>query len=392
MICLWLTLLKLMLLIFNNNNNMTIFSDNIGNYFLGDSIYGNHNLSFPTTDYFKAFSHVGFISELTQLFIASGLKFRGMITQSDFNSIVTVDRFFLPRTWFALAPREDIIDDRWTFQVSYFLEGTFLSGQVSVPHLALFNNSGYVPTNNETLTTTSRQNLLSGLSTLVSSGGGGDSSSSFYLGANAYGTSGIGFKHWLSNPFFSPVYFSCVADDSSLSMFIYQKHFQSNLDYSYFIHLGIVKDVNTGFNYYSADIPSKTVFLICFTKPSPNSALPFSPMTNFNYSKGFNYINFQGKFLKDNGDAIYPIVCSDNQSPTPTWATDFYVFDDNSALGSPAIGKMRNLLLATGSFTIGKIVRIDGDVFPDGGSNAWIPVGVFAGKTVLMRCYSSAIV
>jgi hypothetical protein len=66
-----------------------------------------------------------------------------------------------------------------------------------------------------------------------------------------------------------------------------------------------------------------------------------------------------------------------------------YVFDNNPAIGSPCIGRVRNLLLAQGTYVIGMIVRIQGTVVPDNGFNRWVAIGTFAGKTVLMRCYSS---
>jgi len=65
------------------------------------------------------------------------------------------------------------------------------------------------------------------------------------------------------------------------------------------------------------------------------------------------------------------------------------VFEDNDTLGYPAIGRVRNLLLAQGTYTIGKPVKIAPSVYPDDGFNRWLPVGTFSGKTVLMRCYSS---
>ena len=89
--------------------------------------------------------------------------------------------------------------------------------------------------------------------------------------------------------------------------------------------------------------------------------------------------------------AQYPIVCADSQSPTSQWATDAYIFDDNNALQYPAMGIARGMLLATGTYTLGKPVKIQGSVFPDG-VNAWyLPVGTYASKTLLMRCYSSMV-
>lgn len=57
--------------------------------------------------------------------------------------------------------------------------------------------------------------------------------------------------------------------------------------------------------------------------------------------------------------------------------------------GFPRWAGYGGMLLGTGTYTLGKPVKIQGSVFPDGGSQWYIPVGTYAGKTLLMRCYSS---
>lgn len=95
------------------------------------------------------------------------------------------------------------------------------------------------------------------------------------------------------------------------------------------------------------------------------------------------------KTLLETGRATYAISCSDGQTPTSQWATDMWVFDNNAGLGYPVIGRVPNMLLGTGTYTYLKPVKIQGSVFPDSGSPWYLPVGMYAGKTLLMRCYSS---
>jgi hypothetical protein len=66
-----------------------------------------------------------------------------------------------------------------------------------------------------------------------------------------------------------------------------------------------------------------------------------------------------------------------------------WVYDNNVTLGYPVIGRVPNMLLGVGDYTYLKPVKIQGTAFPDNGSPWYLPVGQFAGKVLLMRCYSS---
>lgn len=354
---------------------MTIYNDNAGNKFLGDCIYANHNVSYSSVNFLQAHPHSSISAELTALLSASGLQYRNVMPQSLFDDWSWAGT---PKTMVAFAPQSDSINDRYTFGLYGWGTGGAQTG--TGVDIGLYNNFGYTPVDNS-VSTTNR------FFTYVHFPGWIASSGFFYIAEINLVGSGYGWG--LVSPIdvnaslYSPISWSAVADSESLALFITQKRFGNNYISSIFYYVGTVSDVNSGSNYYSADIQFKTIALIARSSTNLNPEL-LPPCA------GAHYISNTGKELLQTGDAQYPIACSDGQNPTSHWATDFYVFDNNDSFGYPAIGRVRNLLLAQGDYTIGKPVKISGTVQPDNGFNAWLPVGTFAGKTVLMRCYSSA--
>lgn len=339
---------------------MVIYADAIGNYFLGDCIYANHRVDYPTVNHLQAFPIGGISAELTALCTTAGLKFRNVLGQSFFDSLLTSTNLRNVLLFFGAS--DDSIDDRYTFKANWG-GGVTAAGTSSDGAVELFNNSGSTNTTNNLGLNTNR---LFASEIPTSSG---------------YGlTGGITPLNWGINFFLnSNLWFAGVSDGKSLGLFTYQYDFVNNTYRTNFHYAGLLDSVNTGFNYYSQNNITKSIAL-------SGGRIDLSGNDILN---GRHYIASASKYILSTGDAQYPIVCADGQSPTPTWATDFYVFDNNATLGYPAMGKVRNMLLAQGTFTIGKPVRIDPTVYPDAGFNCWLPVGTFAGKTALMRCYSS---
>lgn len=347
---------------------MTIYSDTINNKFIGDCIFANHNISYPSINFLKTDSQLGSTaSDLSDLCSQAGLRYRNVLPQSFFNTLLAESLIISPilqkcLLYFGTNDVGDI-DDRFKFN---FLTGG--SGTSSTGGVEMYNHTlGATDTANAINITTNRL-----------------ATTEIFTGS-PYGVNGgyfpIPFFPNPSSNVSSELCFSGVSDGKSLGLFIYRKIFQGTYPDSIvfsFQYAGIVDDVNTNYNYYSANLTTKTIIL-----SGSGSQTVLTGRIN-----GRNYLPVS-RYLLDNGKARYPIVCNDGQTPTATWATDFYVFDNNPALGYPAMGKVRNLLLATGTFTIGKPVRIEGLVFPGAGFNAWLPVGTYADKTVLMRCYSS---
>jgi hypothetical protein len=347
---------------------MTIYNDNAGNKFLGDCIYANHNVSYSSVNFLQAHPHSSISAELTDLCTQSGLKFRDVISQATADTNARIGNTIV----LTFGANSDDIDDRYTFVTNGFLSGTS-GGSASSPPVGLFNNFGFVGT-----TTYSNTNSLAGLGFSNNQPTISTSNISFSDSLNAL--TGIDFYN---NSAYSILQWAGVCDGESLGLFAYIKRLTDNREQYIFYYAGQLIDVNTNNDYYSASKITSSILCCVVNRVS------FTPTPTTLMGVG-HYISNAPKLALTTGDAQYSIACSDGQNPTAQWATDFYVFDNNDSFGYPAIGRVRNLLLAQGDYTIGKPVKISGTVQPDNGFNAWLPVGTFAGKTVLMRCYSSA--
>lgn len=345
-----------------------------GQLLLGDCIYANHRLDYPSIASLQSHPHSSISAELTGLFTASSLKYRNVLSQSNFNNVSSTYQV----TPFCFGFNSDNIDDRISWNLSSML-GNAENEIVDVGTLIYYNNNGYTGTTNNHNSTNALYRFsyrpATGQSFVANTTGG----TTICRGLNMFN-----YISGVNATLYSEVQWAGCCDGESLALFITQKRFSTNTTNYYFFYVGKLLDINTGFNYYSASLENQTIFLIGTNNPNN----PFGGNT-IPLIDGSHYIASSGKILLSSGDAQYSIVCADGQSPTAQWATDMYVFDNNVTLGYPAIGRVRNLLLAQGTYTIGKPVRIQGTVQPDNGFNSWLPVGTFGGKVVLMRCYSS---
>lgn len=354
---------------------MAVFSDSIGNHYMGDCIYANHNINYPTYNFLQASEHSTVVSDITAILSNSGMKYRNVIPQATFNDSTA---FGTSKVIMNLAPNSDTIDDRYVWSIGKFLNTTFHSttGYSGAPDYCLFNDSGHA----STTTAFSSANNLYGFSDrnppalepiLLNSGHGN-----------------WGFYDYIATPnsIYSDVHWSGVSDGESVGFFITQSQFNVDYRINGFVYMGIVDDVNTNDNYYSENIATKSIFLMGYnstkTNPSYNTTVTV---------RGSHYIGGSGKILLYTGEAFYPIVCSDAQTPSTQWATDLYVLDNDIDKGYPTLGRVRNMLYAQGTYTLGKPVKIAGSVFPDAGHNHWLPVGNYGTYTILLRCYSSVV-
>lgn len=141
---------------------------------------------------------------------------------------------------------------------------------------------------------------------------------------------------------------------------------------SFFAYGGYLQNVNDNFNYYTA---KKINGCFLMAKSSDNI---------FN---GFHYIKNTNKQILTTNDANYPIVCADSQVPTLDWTTGLYVFDNDEVLGFPAIGRVDNFIASTSqtAFKTGIPSIITSTSKPDAGSNRWLPLGTWLGKTLFVR-------
>lgn len=317
------------------------YTDGI-NYYIGNCIFANHDLNFKTLDYLLSEDNSNISAELSLLCTNAGLKFRNVAPQASFDS------GSLDFTFLTFAASSDTINSRYTFDKVNSVIGAstpFSDGS------SIYNNTGYVPTNNS----------LSSTNKIV-----------YAQNSQSYSrvtTGGNVITQWAG-----------VANSDCLALFSYSVSKSVPTNYSYqFWYAGILGDINTNFNYYSNNQQTKSV---CFYFANNNGS--------YTYYGGKHFIAGTEKNLLQTGEAAYSIICSNAQTPNSQWATTFYAYDNDIDIGYPIIGRVQNLLVAQGTYNIAKPVRLNTPI-GDGGSNYWLPVGSFAGKTVLMRCYSNVV-
>lgn len=361
---------------------MTIYTDNLGNKFLGDCIYGNHNLNYPNNNYLLAHPHTSISNELQSLFTQAGLKYRNVLSQTLFEERLRTN---IPTNIFSIGANSDSIDDRWTWNIGTF--GSRINpATINQDWLTMYNNSGNTTTNNSISFTNYLYSLA--YSVLLTKVIPYYANYPTLSGTRTFGNPALHFYDYIlggDSYLYSPISWCGVCDGESLGLFMTQTKLDINISQFVFIYIGLLTNLNNNYG-FTADITSRYIAL-CGRDISEVGG--FTGGTVPPPIKGSHYQPSNHRLLLDTSKAIYPITCADGQIPTAQWATDFYAFSDREDLGFPVIGKARNLLLATGNFTIGKPVKIEGTVLPDNGSNLWLPVGKYAEKILLMRCYSS---
>lgn len=344
---------------------MAVYSDAVGNRYIGNY---NYSAGTGTANSDTTFA-TNFGADIATIFTQTGMSNRNILTQANITSAYSASGAAVLLGFF--APQGDTIDDRYSIILGYI--NATLSTTSYIP-VGLYPNGGATYTGGNVLTNTSYTGgIICGASGIAGTLNVVTSPSSSTLIANLATGTITGSDYQIAG----------VADNKSLALFFINYNASGNIWY-HFYYIGEVTSVNTNFNYYSGSVETRTVLI-------HNAVNAYtSPSTFYNASVGHR-ITSTSRSVLTTGDAQYAISCSDGQTPTAQWATDFYVFDNNSSIGFPAIGRMRNLLLATGTYTMGKTVKIIGAAMPDAGQNSWIPVATFAGKTVLMRCYSSTV-
>jgi hypothetical protein len=311
----------------------TVYTDAADNRYLGDCRWGNHDINYPTTNYLLAVKQFNYYYEWRD-----GVK--DLLTAAGYTSMT------------------------WDTSTGNYAPGGQIF-QVTLPA------GGYIR----------------------------------FLGNGTTSSIGVNFNGLLNsisiaNPFYTnnsglPGDYSICCSNNSLSMMfwsnrVYAPYGENRTIYcSYpsFIYCGVLQDVNTNFSYYT---PYNNKIIQLYIRANNNPPVTQNASTlSVNEQSNLHYIANASKNLLTTGRAAYSIACSDGQTPGAQWATDMWVYDNNATLGYPVIGRVPNMLLGTGTYTYLKPVKIQGSVFPDGGSPWYLPVGQFAGKVLLMRCYSS---
>lgn len=351
---------------------MAIYSDSAGNYYLGDCLYGAHNGSFPSVEYLQAYPHSGISAEIEALCTASSLRYRNVLPQYlfDQNSLLIADTIML-----SFGALSDTIDDRYIFTSHGFLLGTS-GGSGSHPPVAYYNNGGFTGINNYQPNNTTlrgvigKSNNFYTVTTQVLS--------NFHIIPFSNTKDSLTRVNWVGDPDYTGLFWAGVCDGESLGLFTQIKRFSTGRICQAFWYAGTLKDVNPNYG-HNGDIITRSICIMGHESPFPASP-------TYEIGAG-HYMDSTRQLCLTSGRANYAIVCSDGQTPSATWLAEMVVFD---AAYNVAIGTVRNLFLATGTFIIGKTYKISGSVFPDSGSIWFLALGIFAGKTVMMRCYSSA--
>lgn len=306
-------------------------------YFLGDAQYGTFNVSYPNVSYLEGFLHSGISAELTALCTDSGLSFRNVLPQSDFDA-------YLAKVFLSFGANGDI-DDRYFFGTNGYT--TQNNSNHPVP---MFNNNGYTLTNNNFSST----NRISW--------------SSNWLG-NSYGmrldTVNIGTTA-------SNIFWLGSANSNALALVNYQYKFNVNSYVVNFWYAGLLDNPNTDFAYYSANNMTKSLTM---------AGQYDSSTAVYQNLNGNHFIASARKDLLKTGFAEYALNGSSSQ-----WSGDFLPHDNNVTLDYPTIGEASLLRVLEGSYTIGKPAKVTGDT----AGRAWLPVGQWTANRVLaMEVYSS---
>lgn len=314
---------------------MSIYSDNAGNWYLGDCRWGNHDILYPNTYYLD--TGVGTDKTTTlDLFnqidsYLSNFSSNREILPSNYG----ISSYCSSTNWYPIFRWNPVNDNRaqnnWAIEILH--NGTNSDCGIGRHMVARYRNNSGV----------------------------------FFDSQGSGTTPGV---LMLQN--------CCMCADplgESFTLFAFILNADKTVFLSMFLHVGVLSTPNNGGEgYYTRDKINHTVLAYGVS----------------NSTSVFNHYTTSSKSVLTTGRAEYPIACQNNVIPNVQWATDFLIFDDNPYLGFPAIGRIKNMLLSTArGLTIGKPVYVDGTAIRDGGSRWFIPVGSFAGKTILMRCYSS---
>lgn len=316
---------------------MPIYSDAIGNKYIGDCIWANHNIDYPNQKYLLSSPHSTISADIASLATDAGLLTKEVVAQSFLNNLTNG----INLVNFGVA---DDINSRYIFRINSW------NGNISTNAIYVYGNAGNNITGN---TSPTGQAYISTIGF-----------NSQNLITSAVGTATLSEPQWFGS-----------SNGNYLCLGVIQKNYTlaTNLSPSFW-WAGKLLDVNTEFGYYSANYLSGQFTIQRLTLDN---------------TRGSHYIAAAGKAILTTGRAVYDISCSDGQTPGSQWATDMWVYDNNTTLGFPLIGRVPSMLLGIGSYTYLNPVKIQGSVFPDNGSPWYLPVGTFAGKTLLTRCYSS---
>jgi hypothetical protein len=159
-------------------------------------------------------------------------------------------------------------------------------------------------------------------------------------------------------PSFTAVYNSNI---NSLSLFWYKDNV------TYLIMVSEFAAINQTLGYYSQ---------------YPWTVMVKSAANSFS---AYHFINSSNTPILSDSYSYYPIICSDGQTPQPTWVSDVIFQHDSQELGYPGIGKLPDYV---GSPDLTHPLYIPHYI--SSVQKYYLPIGRWLGKTLFMRCYTDA--
>lgn len=327
---------------------MTITTDGLGNYYLGDCIWDD------ATAVLTAYPQNDFMNGLQALCISANLKFRNVLPQATFNSSI------YNSTFLAWGAKSDTIDDRWIFGAGNTINN-------STEHIAFYNDSGYIPTNNSFSATNRLYRLAN------------TSATSWAFNQNSFPYA----FDFSGSSSFTPVQWHAVSDGESLAIIAFQKRLDFQTSTSVLNHRNIIM-------WYGGLLDSP------YDNTNINRQVSLAKVTNTithygqnssGYTSGVHYRTSASEIRKI--DVALPSISElDVNLKTGQIVTDFWVFDRNNAV---RLGKVRNVLIGQGYYELGRPIKIIGTQMP-GGFNTYMPIGYFTpDRCLLLKCRASNI-
>lgn len=367
----------------------TIFSDGQGNFFLGQVSFANHSLAYPTTNYFKCIDHSEISLGIQQLCDAAGLIYRDLLPQADFDAMLTTNNYDKIFLYFGTSSD---INDRFSFCGTV---GDGNSGSTPIhggfgtySPCSMYDDSGGRITGSDYDD--------SGTGILIECG------NQILSTQNSDRFNALGMETPTTNR--STIYWTGHATNKSLALFVYQYRFGVADPIRYgFYYAGEPVFTNTnGGGFYSGNIKNRAVCLAS-TSGDNNFAHDDKIDRSDNRYKinGKHYIVTDEENFLASGRADFALTCQAGTGTPPAqptkWSTGCFFFHDDTVTGDPAICRMGHLIMATDDQTdpnrmlLGKPEKNVSSQYPEGYNNpniAWLPVGHFANKVVLMMCWS----
>lgn len=298
-------------------------------YYIGQNTFGNYNINFPNRFYIKnSNTFETFSSDLSSIF--ESLEYKNYFVEN-----------------------QEAVNNEF-----------FIYNSAASTHLFSFTFKDDLETSSHRIRLTSQKHSTQNTNFIKLTIFDNNSDSTILI--EKIITSNVFFLSKQNN--YSPIFYTVTAGIDFFGIIFYTQNMDNGNIVSVFLYASKLNNVNPNHNYYDSNYKNTLIIL------SGQNGNPVEAQFNIN---GFNRIGHQGE------KADFHIVCEDGRKPTQNWSTDCLIFDNMPALNHPLIGIAPGLALGIGKYSAFKPVEMNG--IEDGGSNKYIPVGIYANKMLMMR-------